>query len=59
MLRDVYLPEVIVGAPKGYNGNWDLEAAVGISIFLDDRASYNTSLDRFFDRVPAYIFMKR
>ncbi|UPK90895.1 hypothetical protein LCI18_001830 [Fusarium solani-melongenae] len=61
MLRDVYLPDVIVGAPKGYNGNWDLvmmEAAVGISIFLDDQASYNTSLARFLDRVPAYIFMK-
>lgn len=24
MLRDIYLPDVIVGAPKGYNGNWDL-----------------------------------
>ncbi|RSL50880.1 hypothetical protein CEP53_008640 [Fusarium sp. AF-6] len=61
MLRDVYLPNVIVGAPQGYNGNWDLvmiEAAVGISIFLDDQTSYNTSLARFLDRVPAYIFMK-
>jgi hypothetical protein len=23
MLRDIYLPQVIVGAP-GYNGNWEL-----------------------------------
>ena len=42
MLRNVYLPEVINGSNS--NGNWELsmmEAAIGISVFLEDRATYD------------------
>ncbi|GGO45981.1 hypothetical protein GCM10012286_35820 [Streptomyces lasiicapitis] len=58
MLRDVYLPEVINGAP-GKNGNWELimmEAAVGISVHLEDRASYDKAMGIFRGRVPAYVY---
>ncbi|CAG9955568.1 unnamed protein product [Clonostachys rosea f. rosea IK726] len=60
MLRDIYLPQVIVGAP-GYNGNWELimmEAAMGISIFLDDHESYDVAMVRFLDRAAAYIYLE-
>ena len=58
MLRTVYLPEVINGSDS--NGNWELsmmEAAVGISVFLDDRASYNSAVARYLNRVQAYIYL--
>ena len=58
MLRDVYLPVVIVGSSS--NGNWELsmmEAAVGISVFLDDRASYDRALTRFRARAAAYVYV--
>ena len=57
MLRTVYLPEVRNGSNS--NGNWELsmmEAAVGISVFLDDRAAYNASITRYLNRVQAYIY---
>ncbi|HWB38324.1 MAG TPA: ricin-type beta-trefoil lectin domain protein, partial [Rugosimonospora sp.] len=58
MLRTVYLPEVIGGSNS--NGNWELsmmEAAVGISVFLDDRASYNSAVARYLNRVHAYVYL--
>jgi hypothetical protein len=58
MLRDVYLPEVIKGSDS--NGNWELsmmEAAVGISVFLDDRASYDQAVARYLKRVAAYVYL--
>jgi hypothetical protein len=58
MLRNVYLPEVINGSNS--NGNWELsmmEAAVGISVFLNDETSYDTAIARFRNRVPAYIYL--
>ncbi|WP_310723136.1 alginate lyase family protein [Streptomyces sp. N2A] len=58
MLRTVYLPEVINGSHS--NGNWELsmmEAAVGISVFLEDKASYDKALATFRARVPAYIYL--
>jgi hypothetical protein len=58
MLRDVYLPVVIVGSSS--NGNWELsmmEAAVGISVFLDDRASHDRALTRFRARTAAYVYV--
>jgi hypothetical protein len=59
MLRTVYLPVVIKGHPTS-NGNWEttmMEAAVGISIFLDDRASYDLAIAKFRARVPAYVYL--
>jgi len=58
MLRNVYLPTVIKGSNS--NGNWELsmmEAAVGIAVFLDDRASYNSAVTRYLNRVHAYIYL--
>ncbi|WP_370423767.1 alginate lyase family protein [Streptomyces sp. QH1-20] len=60
MLRTVYLREVTVTAPD-YNGNWDLamtDAAMGISVFLDDRRGFNRAVRRFRARVPAYFYLK-
>lgn len=58
MLRTVYLPVVIAGSSS--NGNWELsmmEAAVGISVFLDDKASYDRAITRFKARAAAYIYV--
>ncbi|HUR01125.1 MAG TPA: alginate lyase family protein [Nonomuraea sp.] len=58
MLRTVYLPKVINGSNS--NGNWELsmmEAAVGISVFLEDRTSYDKAIAKFRGRVPAYIYL--
>ncbi|MHC3473106.1 alginate lyase family protein [Streptomyces sp. 7R007] len=58
MLRDVYLPEVINGSNS--NGNWELsmmEAAVGISVFLEDRMSYDKAMARFRTRTAAYVYL--
>lgn len=58
MLRDVYLPEVANGSHS--NGNWELsmtEAAIGIAVFLEDRAAYDRAVAKFRGRVPAYIYL--
>jgi hypothetical protein len=58
MLRTVYLPRLLPGVQS--NGNWELtmmEAAVGISVFLNDRTSYNAAISRFNGRVPAYVYL--
>ncbi|WP_393060577.1 alginate lyase family protein [Streptomyces sp. LN549] len=58
MLRTVYLPKVINGSNS--NGNWELsmtEAAIGISVFLEDRTSYDKAVAKFRGRVPAYIYV--
>ncbi|MEU5276408.1 alginate lyase family protein [Streptomyces asoensis] len=58
MLRDVYLPEVINGSNS--NGNWELsmtEAAIGISVFLEDRTSYDKAMAKFRARTAAYVYL--
>ena len=58
VLRDVYLPEIINGSHS--NGNWELtmmEAAVGISVFLEDRASYDKAMAKFRSRTAAYVYL--
>jgi hypothetical protein len=58
MLKNVYLPTVIKGSQS--NGNWELsmtEAAIGISVFLEDRTSYDKAVATFRGRVPAYIYL--
>lgn len=58
MLRDVYLPEVINGSHS--NGNWELsmmEAALGISVFLEDRTSYDRAMATFRTRAAAYVYL--
>ncbi|MFF9117542.1 alginate lyase family protein [Streptomyces massasporeus] len=59
MLRTVYLPEIINGSNS--NGNWELsmmEAAVGISVFLEDRASYDKAMATFRTRTAAYVYLE-
>ncbi|GAA4553132.1 alginate lyase family protein [Amycolatopsis samaneae] len=58
MLREVYLPTLLKGSHA--NGNWELimtDAAAGISVFLDDRASYDTAVKTWRGRVPAYVYL--
>jgi Alginate lyase len=58
MLRTVYLPVVIKGSNS--NGNWELtmmDAAVGISVFLEDRTDYDKAVTKFLGRVPAYVYL--
>lgn len=60
MLRDVYLPEVIGGAPHT-NGNWELtmmEATIGIAVFLEDRDAFDTAVATFRTRMPAYVYLE-
>jgi hypothetical protein len=35
-----------------------MEAALGISVFLDDQKSYDIAMSKFLQRVPAYIYLK-
>jgi hypothetical protein len=58
MLRNVYLPEVVNGSHS--NGNWELsmmEAAVGISVFLEDKASYDKAMAKFRTRTAAFVYL--
>jgi Alginate lyase len=58
MLKNVYLPVVIKGSNS--NGNWELtmmEAAVGISVFLNDKTDYDTAMAKYMARVPAYVYL--
>jgi hypothetical protein len=59
MLRGVYLPEIINGSNS--NGNWELsmmEAAIGISVFLEDKASYDKAMAKFRTRTAAYVYLE-
>jgi hypothetical protein len=59
MLRTVYMPEVINGSNS--NGNWELsmmEAAVGIAVFLEDKASYDKAMAKFRTRTAAYVYLE-
>lgn len=58
MLRDVYLPEVRNGAGCK-NGNWELimtDAAIGIAVFLDDRAAFDKAISIWRGRLPGYVY---
>jgi hypothetical protein len=60
MLKNVYLPEVVNGAPRE-NGNWELsmiEASIGIAVFLDDETTFQKAVSMWRARVPAYIYMQ-
>jgi hypothetical protein len=34
-----------------------MEAAVGISVFLNDAGSYDKAMNKYMGRVPAYIYL--
>jgi Alginate lyase len=59
MLKNVYLPEVVNGAPKE-NGNWELsmiEASISIGVFLDDQTTFDNAVALWRQRVPAYVYL--
>ncbi len=59
MLRNVYLPEIQNGLANT-NGNWELsmmEASLGISVFLEDRAAYDKAVGIFRSRIQAFIYL--
>jgi hypothetical protein len=59
-LRTVYLPTLIAGRPNN-NGNWELimtDAAIGIAVHLDDRASFDRAVTTWRGRLPAYIYLE-
>ncbi|MGH4036182.1 alginate lyase family protein [Actinomycetota bacterium Odt1-20B] len=58
MLRTVYLPDLLKGSNS--NGNWELsmmEAAVGISVFLEDKSAYDKAMAAFRTRTAAYVYL--
>ncbi|MFJ3672848.1 alginate lyase family protein [Streptomyces sp. NPDC090106] len=58
MLRNVYLPEIVNGSNS--NGNWELsmtEAAIGISVFLEDKGVWDSAMARFRTRTAAYVYL--
>ncbi|MFF0370151.1 MULTISPECIES: alginate lyase family protein [unclassified Micromonospora] len=60
MLRTVYLPTVLAGTNGSRAGNWELimlDAAVGISVFLDDRASFLKAVEKWRLRLRAYVYL--
>ncbi|GAB3738723.1 hypothetical protein BKA15_001847 [Microlunatus parietis] len=59
VLRTVYLPKVLPGVAD-YNGNWELimmDAAIGIAVFLDDRAAFDEAIAKTRARVPAHVYL--
>ncbi|TWP50496.1 hypothetical protein FKR81_20185 [Lentzea tibetensis] len=59
VLREVYLPEIRDGGGCT-NGNWELimmDAAVGIAVFLDDRAAFDKAIGIWRGRVPGYVYL--
>jgi hypothetical protein len=61
MLRNVYLPELVNGAAVNKNGNWELimtDAAIGIAVFLNDRATFDRALATARCRIPAYFYLR-
>lgn len=59
VLRNVYLPEISNGGGCT-NGNWELimmDAAIGISVFLEDRAAFDKAVGIWRGRVPGYIYL--
>ncbi|CAI7659900.1 unnamed protein product [Penicillium pancosmium] len=59
MLRDVYMPLTVNGTDHNV-ANWELvmtEAAILMSVFLEDADTYNTAMGWFLKRVPATVYM--
>jgi hypothetical protein len=61
MFRKVFLPLVSGGINRYRAGNWDLimlDAAVGISVFLDDRAAFSRAIDKWRLRLRSYVYLR-
>jgi len=60
MFRKVYLP-MIIGGSGDTGGNWELimmDAAIGIGVFLDDRATFDRAVATWRARIGAYVYLK-
>jgi hypothetical protein len=58
MLRTAYQPTI--GKGNGGNGNWELimtDATIGVAVFTEDRALFDTALALWRKRVPGYIYL--
>ncbi|KAJ5114228.1 hypothetical protein N7456_002762 [Penicillium angulare] len=59
MLKNVYIPLTVNGTDHNV-ANWELvmtEAAILMSVFLEDSTSYDTAMSWFLERVPATVYM--
>ncbi len=57
MLNTAILPQIINGSTS--NGNWEIsmiEALIGIGVFNDDQATFNTGITYWKQRIPAYFY---
>jgi hypothetical protein len=57
MLNTAILPRIINGSTS--NGNWEIsmiEALIGIGVFNDDPATFNTGVTYWKQRIPAYFY---
>jgi hypothetical protein len=57
MLTTAILPRIINGSTS--NGNWEIsmiEALIGIGVFNDDSATFNTGITYWKQRIPAYFY---
>jgi len=57
MLNTAILPLIINGSNS--NGNWEIsmiEALIGIGVFNDDPATFNTGITYWKQRIPAYFY---
>jgi hypothetical protein len=62
MFKNVILPQVAPGSKWAVysNGNWDLsmtDASLNIAVFTNDRALFNSTIERWKTRVPTYIYL--
>jgi hypothetical protein len=58
MLKTQYVPTLSKGSCA--NGNWEavmVEALINISVFLEDRSSYDRAVSLWRSRTPAYIYL--
>jgi hypothetical protein len=58
MLKTAYLPFLVNGARE--NGNWELseiDGAIAIAVFTDDKPTFEKAVAMWRKRVPAYIYL--
>ncbi|MEV0243321.1 alginate lyase family protein [Streptomyces sp. NPDC050674] len=61
MLRTAHLPQVVASDPD-FTGSWDLvaiDAVISVAVFLGDHRVFGHALERFRERVPAYLYLEK
>jgi hypothetical protein len=62
MFRQSFLPLLLAGTDHHRAGNWELimlDAATGMAVFLDDRKTFNTAINKWRARLPAYVYLAK